>query len=211
MITIGYKNKFSSILRAIAAIAIGIVMIISTDATVTVVKVISALIFAAGVVSFAYGYFNRKKGIFSLMLVNAVVDIVIGLLLFFFPGAVAEFIVNVIGVLLLLFGIMQLIALLSVMSLLGLNFTSLLLSILAVIVGIVLIFNPFSKMIMGIVTGVSLIVYGVQELMSAWKMDKAKKEYNIKFSVDMDEEEAKDKAINDFSYVKDAEFHKVDE
>ena len=62
MITFGYKSKFSSILRACAAIAIGAVMIISTNATETVVRVIAAFLFAAGLVSLLYGYTNRKSG-----------------------------------------------------------------------------------------------------------------------------------------------------
>ena len=33
MITFGYKNKFSGVLRALAAIAIGLVMVCSTEAT----------------------------------------------------------------------------------------------------------------------------------------------------------------------------------
>ena len=53
MITFGYNNKFSSILRSLAAIAIGLVMVCATDATTTVVKIIAAFLFAAGIVSFA--------------------------------------------------------------------------------------------------------------------------------------------------------------
>lgn len=48
MITFGYNNKFSSILRSLAAIAIGLVMVCATDATTTVVKIIAAFLFAAG-------------------------------------------------------------------------------------------------------------------------------------------------------------------
>ena len=61
MITIGYKSKFSSILRALSAIALGVVMVISNNATVTVVRVIAALLFAAGVISLVYSIVNRKN------------------------------------------------------------------------------------------------------------------------------------------------------
>ena len=88
MITFGYNNKFSSILRALSAISIGGVMLFSNEATITVVKIIAAFLFAAGIVSFIYGYVNRRNGAMSLMSLNAVVDIIIGLLLFFFPEAV---------------------------------------------------------------------------------------------------------------------------
>ena len=42
MITFGYNNKFSTALRALAAIGIGLVMVFSTEATVNVVKIIAA-------------------------------------------------------------------------------------------------------------------------------------------------------------------------
>ena len=95
MITFGYNNKFSTALRALAAIGIGLVMVFSTEATVNVVKIIAAFLFAAGMVSLGYGFAHRKSGAMALMSVNAVVDIVIGLLLFCFPNVVAGAIVTI--------------------------------------------------------------------------------------------------------------------
>lgn len=208
MITIGYKSKVSSLLRALSTIAIGLVMIVSNNATVSAVRIIATLLFAAGLISFIYGYLNRKSGILSLMSVNAVVDIVIGLVLFFFPGAIANFIVVLIGLLLLGLGIIQLLALASVMSLLGSGFMSLILSIATIIGGIVLIFNPFTMKVAGIIAGAALVVYGVQELISAWRMDKAKKVYEIKFGPKPD---GRTEASKEFDGVKDVEYQKVDE
>lgn len=62
MITFGYKNKFSGVLRALAAIAIGLVMVCSTEATTNVVRIIGAFLFATGLISFAYGFAHRKEG-----------------------------------------------------------------------------------------------------------------------------------------------------
>ena len=61
MITFGYKNKFSGVMRALAAIAIGLVMVCSTEATTNVVKIIAAFLFAAGLVSFAYGLAHKMS------------------------------------------------------------------------------------------------------------------------------------------------------
>lgn len=55
------QNKFSGVLRALAAIAIGLVMVCSTEATTNVVKIIAAFLFAAGLVSFAYGLAHKKE------------------------------------------------------------------------------------------------------------------------------------------------------
>lgn len=75
MITFGYKNKFSGVLRALAAIAIGLVMVCSTEATTTVVRIIGAFLFATGLISFVYGFAHRKEGVLNLMVINAGVDI----------------------------------------------------------------------------------------------------------------------------------------
>lgn len=213
MITFGYNNKFSSILRSLAAIAIGLVMVCATDATTTVVQIIAAFLFAAGIVSFAYGFANRKSGTFGLMTVNAVVDIVIGLILFLWPGFVAGVIVAIIGIVILVFGVIQILALAGTMSLLGSGGLNILLAFLAVAGGIVLIFNPFSERVMSILAGVFLIYYGITDLISMRRVSKAKKEYEIHFTetrvnpdstIDVDVDD-------DFDGIKDVDYHKIDE
>lgn len=213
MITFGYNNKFSSILRSLAAIAIGLVMVCATDATTTVVQIIAAFLFAAGIVSFAYGFANRKSGTFGLMTVNAVVDIVIGLILFLWPPFVAGVIVAIIGIVILVFGVIQILALAGTMSLLGSGGLNILLAFLAVAGGIVLIFNPFSERIMSILAGVFLIYYGITDLISMRRVSKAKKEYEIHFTetrVDPDSTIDVD-ADDDFDGIKDVDYHKIDE
>ena len=62
MITFGYKNRFSGWLRAVVALAIGIVMVVSrTDAMVLAVRIIAAFLLASGIVSLAVGYKNRQN------------------------------------------------------------------------------------------------------------------------------------------------------
>lgn len=213
MITFGYNNKFSSILRSLAAIAIGLVMVCATDATTTVVQIIAAFLFAAGIVSFAYGFANRKSGTFGLMTVNAVVDIVIGLILFLWPGFVAGVIVAIIGIVILVFGVIQILALAGTMSLLGSGGLNILLAILAIAGGIVLIFNPFSERVMSILAGVFLIYYGITDLISMRRVSKAKKEYDIHFTeTRVDPDSTIDVDVDDdFDGIKDVDYHKIDE
>ena len=96
-ITFGYKSNFNSVLRALVAIAIGLVMIVVNEATITVVQIIAAFLIAAGVVSIIRGIVKRNDGAMPLMLTNAIVDIVFGLLLFFYPQAVANLINSALG------------------------------------------------------------------------------------------------------------------
>lgn len=212
MITFGYKTKFSSLLRALSAIGIGAVMIFSNNATVTLVRIIAAFLFAAGVISFAYGAAIKRKGAFGLMTVNALVDIVAGLLMFFFPEFVAGFIVYLIGIALIGFGVLQLVVLLGTMSLIGMGVFSLVLSALAIIGGITLLFSPFGVEVMSIIAGCLLIVYGVSELLSAWRVDKAVKTYEIKFGPGSGAETgSKTGPKTDLDSVKDVEYRKIDE
>lgn len=211
MITFGYNNKFSSILRSLAAIAIGLVMVCATDATTTVVQIIAAFLFAAGIVSFAYGFANRRSGTFGLMTVNAVVDIVIGLILFLWPGFVAGVIVAIIGIVILAFGVIQILALAGTMSLLGSGGLNILLACLAVVGGIVLIFNPFSERVMSILAGVFLIYYGITDLISMRRVSKAKKEYEIHFTETRVDPDSTIDVDDDFDGIKDVDYHKIDE
>ena len=211
MITFGYNNKFSSILRSLAAIAIGLVMVCATDATTTVVQIIAAFLFAAGIVSFAYGFANRKSGTFGLMTVNAVVDIVIGLILFLWPGFVAGVIVTIIGIVILAFGVIQILALAGTMSLLGSGGLNILLAFLAVAGGIVLIFNPFSERVMSVLAGVFLIYYGITDLISMRRVSKAKKEYEIHFTETRVDPDSTIDSDDDFDGIKDVDYHKIDE
>ena len=212
MFTFGYKTTLSSILRSLASIGIGLVMIFDNEASETVVKVVAAFLFASGLVSLDYGLIrNKKEGLLPLMAVNAVVDILIGVLLFLNPGWVAGFIITLIGIVLILFGGLQLLALAGTMSLLGTGFGTLILSVCAVVGGAFLLFSPFGERIMGICAGSFLVLYGVSELISSWRIRKAKEAYEIRFNTR--EEPQPDQDIIETSGLDDAkevDYTKVD-
>lgn len=212
MFTFGYKTTLSSILRSLASIGIGLVMIFDNEASETVVKVVAAFLFASGLVSLVYGLIrNKKEGLLPLMAVNAVVDILIGVLLFLNPGWVAGFIITLIGIVLILFGGLQLLALAGTMSLLGTGFGTLILSVCAVVGGAFLLFSPFGERIMGICAGSFLVLYGVSELISSWRIRKAKEAYEIRFNTR--EEPQPDQDIIETSGLddtKEVDYTKVD-
>ena len=212
MITLGYKTKFDSITRAIAAIGIGLVMAFGGNAPTLVVKIIAGLLVAAGVASLIYGLIKSKEtGFYRLLMINAGLDIALGLLLFFNPQWIAGVIVYAIGIILILFGGLQLLALAGAMSLLGAGFSSLLLSILAVVGGAFLLFNPFTINVMSIVAGCLLIVYGIAELISAFRMEKAMAEFEIRrteYSVNPNAKITTPASLED---AKEVSFEKIEE
>lgn len=209
MIFFGYKTKFSSMIRALSAIGIGLVMLLHSDASVVVVKIIAALLVVAGIVSLVHGFAKREEGALPLMSVNGGVDIVLGLILFFWPGAVAGFIVFAIGLVLVVFGLLQFVVMSGTVTLLGKGFLPLLLSGLCVLGGITLMFQPWESTIMSRIAGFFLVYYGVTELLSAQRMVKAKEAYDIQFT--KKEEPAPQESLTALDEVKDVEYEKVED
>ena len=209
MFTFGYGSKISGPLRALIALAIGIMMVLRPDnALTTVVKVIAAFILASGVVSLIVGLKEKKNGSLPLMSFNAIVDVIIGIVLFSAPGFVAKFIIYLIGFVLLGFGIMQVLALVSARRVMGLGLGAFILPIAVTLVGGFLLFNPFAESVMVMIAGAAIIVYGASELLSSWKMKKAIDEYEIHQAPVQEQPSMPESTLDN---IKDVEYEKVDE
>ena len=208
MITFGYNNRFSGIIRAVAALAIGVVMVVSrTDAMVLAVRIMAAFLLASGIVSLVLGYRDRQNSRMPLMGVNGTVDILIAVLIFMFPQFVAGLIVYLIGFALLGFGIFQLVALVSANRVMKVGFMALLMPVLVLLAGAFLLARPtFIGTAVGTVAGAALIIYGVSELLSSWKMRKAMDEYEIRQGP-----KAEAQPESQTPDVKDVDYEKVDE
>ena len=200
MITFGYKNRFNGPIRALTAIAIGIVMVMSkTNALELAVRIIAVFLLASGVVSLIIGYRNRSNGTMTLMGFNGVVDIILGLMLFMFPGFVSGLLIYLIAFILMCFGLFQIVGLIS---------ASRVMSVGVLAAGAFLITRPaFVGEAIGVVAGASLIIYGASELLSSWKMRKAIDEYEIHQTRTSEPSQQDDPA----SDAKDVEYEKVDE
>lgn len=209
MITFGFRNKMSGLLRAVVAIALGVVMV-SFPATslVIIVKIVAAFLIASGVVSLVFGIVNRANGGLALMITNTVVDIILGILIFMFPAEVASIVMFLLGLVLMVFGIFQITALLSASRVLPMGVWSFVLPVLCTVGGAMVIFHPFGLgKFITLVAGIALLVYGVSELISTWRMRKAMEEYEIKFNTSGQDSQAQaDSPMDD---VKDVDYEKV--
>ncbi len=175
MIIFGYKSRVNGPMRALIALAVGIMMVVSpANALTTVVKIIAAFMLASGVVSLVVGLKDRDKGALPLMSFNALVDILVGLLMFVFPGVIAKFMIYLIGFVLLAFGIVQIIAFLGARRVMPVSFGSFVLPIVVTLIGGFILFNPFAESVMTVIAGSALILYGVSEFMSSWRMKKVR-------------------------------------
>ena len=207
MITFGYKNKFNGPLRALVALAVGVIRVVSpSEAMRTVVKVIAAFLLASGLVSLFLGLKDKQNGALPLMSFNALVDVALGLVLFMFPGFVAKFIIYLIGLVLFGFGLIQLFGLLSARKVVPMGAGAFILPGIVTFAGAFMLFNPFAESAMSIIAGIALVIYGASELYSSWKMKKAIDEYEIRQAPAKPAE-----AVDPLAGVKDVEYEKVDE
>lgn len=210
MITFGYKNRFNGPLRALTALAIGIVMVASkTNALELVVQIIAAFLLASGLVSLFVGYRNRKSGTMGLMGFNGAVDIILAFCLFMFPGFVAGLLIYFIAFVLMMFGLFQMVTLLSANRVMRVGLWSFVLPVLVLAAGGFLMARPaFVGEAIGVVAGVALIIYGTSELLSSWKMKKAIDEYEIRQAP---QQEKPQMADDHFADAKEVDYEKVDE
>lgn len=213
MITFAFRNRFSGLVRAILAILAGIALIVWPDKSLDIiVKVIAAAVVASGIFSLILGIIARRAGGLAVPVLNTIVTILVGVLLFGFSEEVTDIILYLVGFIAVLFGLFQGISLISARSFLRLSFLSFLLPVLCFFGGILMLVEPdFVKNAAVIVTGSIFLVYGISELVVSWQMNKAMKEYEIRFSGDgQDDGGSPDKSIR-YEDVKDAEFEKVEE
>lgn len=209
MFTFGYKSKINGPLRALIALVIGILMVISPEkALTTVVKVIAAFLLASGLVSLFVGLRDKEKGSLPLMSFNALVNVLLGFVLFLFPGFIARFMIYLIGFVLFAFGIVQIAALFGARRVIGLGLGAFTLPIIVTLVGGFVLFNPFAESVMVMIAGAAMIVYGASELLSSWRVKKAIDEYEIHQAPASEQPVIKE---GEFSNVKDVDYEKVDE
>lgn len=196
-------------MRALVAVAVGVVMVVYNEQAMNiVVKIIAAFLLASGLVSLVVALKKKEDSTSKLMTFNAMVDIVIAALLFMFNGLVANLIIYLIGFVLLGFGIFQLAALISANRVTKVGVWSFVMPVLVIGAGAFLLFNPaFIKSSISIVAGVALLIYGVSELMSSWKMKKAIDEYEIRRAPEQSAAEDEQEDVP----VKDVDYEKIDE
>ena len=90
MITFAFRNRFSGLVRAILAILAGIALIVWPDKSLDIiVKVIAVAVVASGIFSLILGIIARRAGGLAVPVLNTIVTILVGVLLFGFSGEFA--------------------------------------------------------------------------------------------------------------------------
>lgn len=210
MITFGYSSKFSAPLRALLFVALGVLMIVAkADAMEIVVKIIAAFMLAAGIVSVFVGFKQRKDGTMPLSFFNAATNIVIAVLLFAFSDFVAGFVSYLLGLILFGFGLFQIFVLLSMRQQVKLRFAAYMTPLFVTLIGAMIFFSPkFLGQSLGIIAGAALIIYGLSDLISSFRVRSAMEAEEVAPENNPGEQEEESLVPTD---AKEVDFEKVDE
>lgn len=181
MINFVFKSRNESIIRSVVAILAGVLLIIKPDTMATYfVYVIASLFAISAVVSFILSLKDKVRNAVAnnMSIANSLLTLLVSVLLFVYAPVVADFIIFVIGGLLVAFGVVQIVTLLSVLKVAPIGFGFFIAPIGVTALGILIILNPFTtaNLIM-VVCGIALCCYGVSELLSYWRFQKAKTEF----------------------------------
>ena len=155
-----YKTVDSLLLRAICALMLGTILILwSEDAIIYLVYVIGILFIIIGLIP-AILYFIRNTPFpyFGLFL------LIFGITLVTVPRFFVNILMYLFGIILIIGGIQQIFALMSVRKSVNVPVVLYLLPALIVTAGILILFNPFGAAVsIFILTGVTCLIYGVTE------------------------------------------------
>ena len=163
------KMVIFSIITAVITIIIGAVLLFLPNLSNKVVGIITGIIFILFGIITAYKYLKRDGAkIYSLNLVFAILYLILGLVIIIFPFSVIEFVTVCLGLFLVVNGATKI------------NYglwlkrgsskawlVTLVAGILLVILGIMIVFNPFTAYALTQITGAFLIISGVINLSDA--------------------------------------------
>lgn len=156
-----------SILSAVATVVIGIVLLFLPNVTNKIVGVIIGIIFLISGINSIYKYFHREGAkIYTLNLLFGVLYTLLGVVIILYPFTVVEFVTVCLGIYMIVNGASKV------------NYglwlkkgsesswlITLATGILLIIVGILVIFNPFATMTVTKLCGAFLIITGILDFM----------------------------------------------
>ena len=194
MISFKATNPNRLLVRGIISIIIGITVIVAPGLSLaTVMQVLGALMVVDGIIALLVNYYGKNKSTF-LIVPRGTTNLFIGIILLIFPSLLINVFVFVIGLLLVLAGFSQLTNIIGGRSTLGFSWGLTIISLVALIAGIVLLTKPFESA-EAILTffGVIVSIYGIGEVIWSVKIRKVQKQNSRKGTdvIDTDYEEIK--------------------
>ena len=156
-----------SIVTALATVIVGIVLLLLPEATNKVVGVASGIIFLLAGINSIYKYFHRDGAkIYSLNLIFGVLYAILGVVIILYPFTVVEFVTVCLGLYMIINGASKInYALWLKRGTEDSWLITLATGILVIVVGILVIFNPFASLTLTKLVGAFLIITGILDFM----------------------------------------------
>ncbi|MCF8358967.1 MAG: DUF308 domain-containing protein [Prolixibacteraceae bacterium] len=174
-----YANPNRILIRGIITILFGIAAIAVPGLSLEVViRFMGALLMLDGFVNLIVGLIGKQQNQSTFIIVpRGTSNLIIGLVLVLFPSFMVSIFVFVIGIILLFAGITQLASQIGGKNLPGISWVIALSSVIAILAGVIMLFNPFesAKTIL-IVFGTVITLYGIGEVVRSFRVRKFRKE-----------------------------------
>jgi len=161
------------LVRGILAILFGIVALVWPSWTIlALIYVFVAYALIDGVMALVNAIQDRSTSseYWSLVLIRGIIGIIIGLLVFFWPGLTALVLFTLIGIWAVVIGIFELLAAFVLPGDLRLEWTFVLGGILSIILGVIFIRHPVAAMLSLVwVLGIFAVAYGLVQIVHAFR------------------------------------------
>ncbi len=166
------KNWLASALKGLLGLIFGILILINPSKSIVFLATyfgIFALL--GGVVALGYGFrLNHKGGRGAFWLIEGSVNILIGLIIIFYPHISISIFIAFFGIWAIIIAILQLSTYNRLRAMQVSSGLILFNGILSLIIGLLLLFNPFKgAMIIAIIIGIYALIYGLFSLYTAFK------------------------------------------
>ena len=185
--------------NSIIAFIVGLTLIIWPEIIKQyIVLIIGGLILSVGIASLIYYFIEKEKGnISNILLINAAVSGLFGLVLLVFPNFFAGLVMFIFGIVLTFLGISRLSKLIQAAKVVQLHWGMYIVPSLTTLAGILLFFYPDrSGNLLFIIFGIILLAYSISDFVSMYMIQKRIKEANaLKESVNNIETEEEDKHL----------------
>ncbi|HAW57663.1 MAG TPA: hypothetical protein DCX03_01400 [Bacteroidales bacterium] len=173
------KNKsitssHSALIRGLIAIIIGGLATFIPGLTLEGIIFFAGLcILIGGLVSLIFALREKSQGAKNILIFQTVFNLIVGILFIAMPANIVKVFVVILGIGLLLLGAFQLVIGLSVRGRYGFSWFYFAVSVIVIIAGIIMLYNPFkSAEAILIFLGILLMLYGISELNMAWHLRK---------------------------------------
>jgi len=172
------KLFVSSIISSVVLFVVGLFLVIRPASTLSLISyVLGGILVIIGTTSLV-NYYKDKKSVSTFELIYGVISLIAGLVLILNPKALASLIPFVIGVWILISSLIKLKYIWDLNDTKSKSWTtSLIITIIMLVLGVVLIFNPFEGAVMITrMIGIFVIIYAILDVVQSSIIKKSVKE-----------------------------------